>query len=115
MVSLYMDHHVPSAITAGLRKRGVDIVTAEEDGSARLDDDPLLDRATALGRVIFSQDQDLLAIAHRRLQSGPAFAGVVYAHQLGISIGRAVRDLELIAKILDPDDMRNRVEYLPYS
>ena len=57
MVSLYMDHHVPSAITAGLRKRGVDVLTAEEDGSARLDDDPLLDRATSLGRVLFSQDK----------------------------------------------------------
>ena len=66
MVSLYMDHHVPSAITEGLRKRGVDVLTAEEDGAARLDDDPLLDRATSLGRVLFSQDQDLLAIAHRR-------------------------------------------------
>ncbi len=115
MVLLYMDHHVPSAITAGLRKRGVDVLTAEEDGSATLDDDPLLDRATSLGRVLFSQDQDLLAIARRRLQTGPAFAGVVYAHQLGISIGQAIRDLELIAKILDPDDMQDRVEYLPYS
>ena len=63
MVSLYMDHHVPSAITAGLRKRGVDVLTAEEDGSARLDDDPLLDRATSLGRVLFSQDQDLSEVA----------------------------------------------------
>ncbi len=115
MVSLYMDHHVPSAITAGLRNRGVDVLTAEEDGSARLDDDPLLDRATSLGRVLFSQDQDLLVIAHRRLRTGTAFSGVVYAHQLGISIGQAVRDLELIARILDPDDMQNRVEYLPYS
>ena len=115
MVPLYMDHHVPSAITAGLRQRGVDVLTADEDGSATLDDDPLLDRATSLGRVLFSQDQDLLAIAHGRLQTGAAFAGVVYAHQLGISIGQAVRDLELIAKILDPNDMQNRVEYLPYS
>ena len=79
MVSLYMDHHVPSAITAGLRNRGVDVLTAEEDGSARLDDDPLLDRATSLGRVLFSQDQDLLVIAHGRLQTGTAFSGVVYA------------------------------------
>jgi predicted nuclease of predicted toxin-antitoxin system len=114
MVALYKDHHVPSAITAGLRKRGVDVVTAEEDGSATLDDDHLLDRATSLGRVLFSQDQDLLAIAHRRLQTDTALVGVVYAHQLGISIGQAVRDLELIARILDPDDMQNRVEYLPY-
>ena len=114
MVPLYMDHHVPSAITIGLRKRGVDVLTAEEDGSALLDDDPLLDRATWLGRVLFSQDQDLLVIAHRRARAGPPFAGVVYAHQLGISIGQAVRDLELVAKVLQPEDMRNRVEYIPF-
>ena len=115
MLLLYMDHHVPSAITAGLRKRGIDVLTAEVDGSATLDDEPLLDRATSLGRVLFSQDQDLLAIAHQWLQSGHDFGGVVYAHQLAISIGQAVRDLELLGKVLEPDDMRNHVEYLPYS
>jgi hypothetical protein len=26
-----------------------------------------------------------------------------------------VHDLELVAKVLNPEDMRNRVEYLPYS
>src|SRR5262249_42740087 len=115
MVSLYMDHHVPSAIPAGLRKRGVDVLTAEQDGSASLDDNPLLDRATSLGRVLFSQDMDLLAIAQQRLQTGRDFAGVVYAQQLGILVGQGIRDLELVAKALDPVDMRNRVEYLPYS
>ena len=30
MIRLYMDHHVASAITAGLRMRGVDVLTAEE-------------------------------------------------------------------------------------
>jgi hypothetical protein len=114
-LQLYLDHHVPSAITAGLRRRGVDVVTALEDGAAMFDDDALLARATALNRVLFSQDQDLLAIAHQWLLAGRAFAGVVYAHQLAISIGQAVRDLELLAKALDPADMHNKVEYLPYS
>ena len=115
MVQLYMDHHVPSAVTAGLRMRGVDVLTAEDDAAAMLEDDLLLDRASSLGRVLFSQDADLLAIAQHRLQTARDFGGVVYAHQLAISIGQAVRDLELVAKVLDLDDMRNRVEYLPYS
>src|SRR5437870_4961026 len=109
-----MDHHAPSAITAGLRRRGVDVLTAEDDDSAMLDDDALLARATSLGRVLFSQDADLLAVAHTWLQTGREFAGLAYAHQLGISIGQAVRDLELLAKALDLADMHNRVEYLPY-
>jgi len=76
MLTLFMDHHVPFAITAGLRKRGVDVRTAEEDGSATLEDDPLLARATSLGRILFSQDEDLLVIAHQWLQSGREFAGL---------------------------------------
>jgi len=115
MVALYMDHHIPSAITAGLRKRGVDVLTAEEDGAARLGDELLLERATLLGRVLFSQDADLLVITQEWLQSARDFAGLVYAHQLSISIGQAVHDLELIAKVLEPPDIRNRIEYLPYS
>jgi Domain of unknown function (DUF5615) len=110
-----MDHHVPTAITAGLRTRGVDVLTAEEDGSATLEDEELLARASSLGRVLFSQDADLLAVAQLWLESARDFGGVVYAHQLAISIGQAIRDLEMVAKVLNPDDMRNRVEYLPYS
>jgi len=37
-VGLYMDHHVPRSITMGLRVRGVDVVTAYEDGAAALTD-----------------------------------------------------------------------------
>jgi hypothetical protein len=112
---LYMDHHVPSAITLGLRKRGIDVLTAEMDGAADLDDDLLLDRARALGRVLFTQDMDFLILAQQRTQTGRDFAGIAYAHQLGISIGQAIRDLELLAKVLDPEDMKNCVEYLPYT
>jgi hypothetical protein len=56
-----MDVQVRHAVTRGLRRRGVDVVTAQEDGSSRLSDSLLLDRASALGRAIFSQDDDMLA------------------------------------------------------
>jgi hypothetical protein len=36
MLRLYMDVHVKAAITAGLRRRGIDVVTAQEDGGARI-------------------------------------------------------------------------------
>jgi hypothetical protein len=35
---LYMDVHTPLAITDALRRKGVDVVTAQEDGSRRLDE-----------------------------------------------------------------------------
>jgi hypothetical protein len=108
-----MDHHVHAAITEGLRRRGVEVITAYEDGTAELDDQELLARATQLSRVLFSQDEDLLSLTHHWLQTGREFAGLIYAHPLNITIGRAIRDLELLARALDPEDMRNRIEFIP--
>ena len=112
-LSLYMDHHVPAPVTAGLRLRGVDCLTAEADGTATLADEQLLQRASDLGRVLFSQDLDLLEIAAAWQEAGRDFAGLVYARQLGITIGNAVRDLELVAKVFDPPEMRGRVLRIP--
>jgi hypothetical protein len=112
-VGLYMDHHVPRAITSGLRLRRVDVLTAAEDGAATLADPDLLDRATALGRVLFSQDDDLLVEAKYRQTESLPFSGVIYCHQRGASIGDCVRELELIATVLEPFELQGRVLYLP--
>ena len=112
-VKLYMNQHVPKAITVGLRLRGVDVVTAFEDQSHELDDAALLDRANQLERVLFSQDDDLLAEAAKRQKTGEMFRGVIYAHPLRVTIGACVEDLELIAKACDPDELKNQVIYLP--
>jgi predicted nuclease of predicted toxin-antitoxin system len=69
-VRLYTDVHVHRAITEGLRLRGVDVLTAQEDGARRLPDGELLNRATALGRVLFTQDVDLLREAAQRQRRG---------------------------------------------
>lgn len=108
-----MDVHVPAPITRGLRARDVDVLTAQEDGTRRVSDPALLDRATDLGRVLFSQDEDLLAEAARRQRAGIPFAGVVFARQRKVSIGRCVADLEIIAKAGTLEDMAGVVQHLP--
>jgi len=110
---IYMDVHVHRAITTGLRLRSIDVRTAQEDGYRTVADDLLLDLATELQRVLFTQDEDLLAEAKRRQTQSIPFAGVIYAHQLRITIGRCVNDLELIAKAAEPEELANGVEYLP--
>ncbi|MFQ5730928.1 MAG: DUF5615 family PIN-like protein [Planctomycetaceae bacterium] len=112
-LKLYMDVHVRAAVTDGLRIRGVDVVTAQEDNAAKFDDPELLDRAAEMGRVLFSQDDDLLKVASRRQAAGEDFSGVIYAHQLRITIGQAVNDLELICECYELEDVTGRVEYLP--
>lgn len=108
-----MDHHVPRSITNGLRLRGVDVVTAAEDGTDELRDPALLERATSLDRVLFTQDDDLLTVATRLQRQGQTFAGVIYAHQLRISIGDCIRDLELVSKVGEPRDMADQTLFLP--
>ena len=112
-VRLYVDVHVRRAITEGLRLRRVDVLTAQEDGAREFDDPDLLDRATALGRVLFTQDDDLLREAKRRQQTGKTFTGIIYAHQLNITIGQCITDLELLAQASEPAEWSNRTEYLP--
>src|SRR5947209_8626099 len=106
-LALYMDVHVRRAITIALLDRGVNVLTAQVDRTAELEDPDLLDRATSLGRVLFSQDEDLLAEATRRQRGGIPFAGVVYAHQLYVTVGRCINDLELIAKVGTTEDLAN--------
>jgi len=108
-----MDVHVPIAITAELRLRNVDVLTAQTDNATRLEDSPLLDRATELGRILFSRDKDLLKITAERQHSNGSFSGLVYAHQLRVSIGRCVEDLELIAKATNLEDWIRKVAFLP--
>jgi hypothetical protein len=112
-LATYMDHPVSHAITLGLRLRGVDVLTAYEDGAHELEDPALLDRASNLGRALFTQDDDLLVEATRRQRSGVPFGGVIYAHQLRVSIGICVHNLELLAKASEPDELVNPVFYLP--
>ena len=112
-IALYLDQHVPRAIAVGLRLRGVDVLTAYEDGASELTDRELLDRAATLDRTLFSQDDDLLAEAARRQEAGVPFNGVVYAHQLQVSIGACIRDLEIIALAGEPEDLRGHILFLP--
>jgi predicted nuclease of predicted toxin-antitoxin system len=110
---LYFDHHIHKAITVGLRLRGVDVLTAYEDNADELADPDLLDRASALGRTLFTHDDDLLVEAALRQQQEKVFAGVIYVHQLQLTIGQCINELELLAKLSDEREAENQVIFLP--
>ena len=109
----YIDEHVPQPITVGLRVRSVDVLTALEDGRSETDDALLLDRATELGRILFSFDADMLREAARRQNEGVTFAGMVFAHPIRISMGECINDLSLLARLGEPGEVQNQVVYLP--
>ena len=55
-LALYMDEHVRRSITNGLKLRGIDVLTVQEDSRTGTPDPILLDRATELDRVMFAQE-----------------------------------------------------------
>lgn len=112
-IAYYADVHVPAAVTEGLQRREVDVVTSTDDGTREWADEDLLRRATELGRVLVTQDRDFLAIAADWLGSGRVFAGIVYSHQERIAVGQLVYQLELLAKCGEPGEFQNQVYYLP--
>jgi Domain of unknown function (DUF5615) len=114
-VQLYMDVHVPQAITDQLRRRDIDVLTAIEDDSDTLLDDQLLERAYLLGRVLFTQDIRFKAMAEEWQRQDKPFAGLIFGHQLGGTVGQFVKDLELIAQASEPNEWLNTIEYLPFQ
>ena len=106
-ITFYMDEHVPSALTDGLRQRGVNVLTAQDVGMVQTDDERHLEYARQEGRVLFTQDRDFLRL-HR---AGRQHAGVVYARQ-PTAIGTMLLGLMLIHNVLTPEDMSGRVEFV---
>ncbi|MBK9335751.1 MAG: DUF5615 family PIN-like protein [Lewinellaceae bacterium] len=57
-VRFLMDVHVHRAVTTGLQRRGVEVMTCQEAGLGRAPDDEILEFARANQWVIFTQDDD---------------------------------------------------------
>jgi hypothetical protein len=91
----------------------VDAVHATEAGTHRLEDDELLEEAREQGRVLFTEDIRFRVMAEEWQRQGRPFAGLLYGHQLGATIGEYVADLELIAKASEPSEWVNAVQHLP--
>jgi predicted nuclease of predicted toxin-antitoxin system len=84
-VRWYMDEHVPRAVTQGLQRRGIDVLTTQEAGMLGMADDQQLAFAISQGRVVFTQDDDFLALAAGAAHSGDATA------RLGWEEGNPIR------------------------
>jgi uncharacterized protein with PIN domain len=106
-IAFYMDEHVPSAVSQGLRLRGIDVLTAQNAGMRGASDEDHLALAVQEQRAIFTQDTDFL----RLHAANHAHAGIVYAPQ-GTPTGAIVRSLMLIHEVLGPVEMAGRLEFV---
>ncbi len=112
-LALYMDEHIPSAITDGLKARGLDVLTIQEDGRTGSADVLMLRRAYELRRVMVTEDHDFERIATEFWTSGVSFYGIAFVIRRGTIFGTIIADLEMLAVCFEIDEILNRVEYIP--
>lgn len=80
----FFDQHIPFPVAQGLRRRGVDVLTAQEAERCGLPDAEQIIFAGQAGRVLVTFDADFLALAA---------GGVRHA-------------------VLEPAEMRDHIEFL---
>jgi hypothetical protein len=111
MLTGYADEHVKAAIVAGLRNRGMDVVTVQERGQRESADEILLESATSEGRLLLTNDTDFLRIHTEWMSAGRDHAGIVYWHQ-SRSIGQAIQSVIQYALLTPQDNARNMVKFV---
>jgi len=91
-IRFFMDQHFPAPASQGLRRHGVDVLTAQEAGRCGLLDPEQLAFATAEERVLVSFDPDFLALH----QSGVSHAGIAWCPEQKNSVGQLIQALLLV-------------------
>jgi predicted nuclease of predicted toxin-antitoxin system len=107
-IRYHLDEHCPHAVAVGLRRLGIDVTTTTDAALLRSPDEQHIAFALAERRVIFSQDEDFLALAAR----GTPHAGIVYCRQQIRSIGEIIATLTLLWEVYEPEEIAGRVEYI---
>jgi hypothetical protein len=103
-----LDEHVGDAVAHGLRRRGVDVLTAAEAGIRSTPDQTILALAGETQRVVVTHDQDYL----RLHAAGEPHYGIAFSAYGSRTIGQLIAALISLDRILSPDDMRNQLKYL---
>lgn len=113
-VRYFTDEHISNAVIAGLRRRGIDVLTVTEAGRRTFPDDEQLRYATSLGRTIVTHDEDYLQLAADFEQRGETYAGVAFADydKFFQNVGGLIQSLLIVHGVYTATDMLNHVEYL---
>lgn len=109
---LYLDENVDRRVADGLRRRGVEALTAVEEGTLGSSDQRQLAHAAARGAALVTHDHHFLALAAAMARGGQSHAGIIFIELRRLGIGECIRRLALCVDLLDAESMRDRVEFL---
>jgi len=107
-IRFHLDEHISAQISAGLRRRNIDVTTSLDANLIGATDLAHIEFAASSARVLVTQDDDFL----RLHAQGVTHAGIVFCQQQSMSIGEMLRRLILIHDLLSPEELSGRIEFL---
>jgi hypothetical protein len=108
VVRFYFDEHLSSAVADGLRRRGIDVETAQEVGRDGLPDEEQLAYANRHGRIMVTFDSDYLVLA----STGMPHSGIAFCHPDKYDDGGLIAELTMIHGAASAAEMVDFVYYL---
>ena len=103
----YLDESVHVAVADGLQRRGIEATTAKDAGNLSLSDEEQLKYVTENNFVIVTHDVDFLSLAMKLEHNG-----IVFVHLQKYSTGDLIRNIKLLWDVVEPQYMKNHVEFL---
>ena len=100
-------------LARGLRARDVAVLTVFEADRLELTDEEQLTFAAAQHRALFTCNVGDFARLHRSwMAAGRHHSGVILLTNQAMPVGAQIRALVRMASVLDPETMRDRIEFL---
>lgn len=110
-IRYYLDENVNPVVAEQLRLWEIDTVSVRDMEQLGDDDRSHLARATELGRVLVTHDQDFLRLATENTNH----AGIVFAPQYGATIGGWLRQLRKLHQSTTAEAMAGQVRFVSVS
>lgn len=109
-LSLYIDEDaMASAMVAGLRRAGVDVLTADEAGNRGIADEAHLAFAAAQKRLLYSFNRRDFARIHAEwLRRGAAHPGIILLTDRRASIGYQISEVVALLN-REPEEAANTI------
>lgn len=108
LLKFYTDEHIGNAITAALRKKGIEIQTCQEAGLLGESDETHFKYAFREKRAIITNDNDFLKLASQKMEH----FGIVFIVNQRTDIGVIVKRITQLHNLVDAERFKNQIEYI---
>ncbi len=101
------------ALVAGLRQRGIDVVTVQDQGMRHRKDAEQLAFATAAGRVLYSANVGDFARLHGQILAREEHhSGIILLPEQRYSVGEQLRRMLILLHARSAGEMVDKLEFL---